>query len=482
MQRGLILSYITKLVGSKLNELRQTKHLWQGRNLGYINMVNMTQKLRFNFFINSFITFFISIATSVALHFIVLANLTKFRNSKIVFINSYAFGHSIIEASAFFRVYNKSSICISVGHRKNRNKYFKYIYEPQILIHFWLPYFRINFFNHALRKRVHSTILNDLNNSWLLRIIIGRNIVCIERDSILDKGVVNDLISNYLYSEKHSRYFVEKFKSDFEFAKNKHSSSLQFLMQKKNLLPTNLPDKFNNYISKFEKKIQNINSQNLHKENKVCTIIFRKSEKVWTGLGIEGYGELINYLNDNNYIVNVIGDFGKKEYKSWKQTNNSRIYTHKDYGLNSRIFQILSVKYSDFCLGDPSGAQVIPQFFSKKNLTFNVTPIGQFQYNTIVVPKVWMKNGLKCSIDEHLNDLLFRYKPLKSQNGDYFSSHFLPKGVMLKALKYFIDGLSHDKKMFEKSKDFNFISDFNSLLFYSDSSTISSAYIEYLDS
>ena len=445
-------------------------------------MVNMTQKLRCNFFINSLITFFISVVTSIVLNFIVLVNLNKFRNSKIVFINSYAFGHSIIEASAFFQVYKKSSICISVGHRKNRNKYFKYIYKPQTLIHFWLPYFRTNFFNHALRKRVHSTISNDLQNSWSLRIMIGRNIVCIERDLVLDEGVINDLISNYLYSDKYSKYLNEKFKSDYEHAKNKHSSSLQYLLQKKNLLPTNLPDKFNNYIFKFERKIQNIESQNPYKENRVCTIILRKSEKLWSGLGLEGYGELINYLNDHNYIVNVIGDFGKKEVKSWKQTNNSRIYTHKDYGLNSRIFQILSVKYSDFCLGDPSGAQVVPHFFSKKNLIFNVTPIGQFQYNTIIVPKIWMKNGLKCSIDECLNDWLFRYKPVSSQNGDYFLSHFLPKGVMLMALKYFIDGLRQSEKMFEKLKDFNFARDSNSLLFYSDSSTISSAYIEYLDS
>ena len=445
-------------------------------------MVTVNQKLRDNLFTHLLVPFLLSIVTSVVLHVIVFANLTKFRNAKIVFINSSAFGHSIIDSSAFFQVYNKASICISIGHRKNRNKYFKYIYEPQVLIHFWLPYFRTISFQYALRKKVHSTIFKKLQNSWSLRIIIGRNIKCIDRKSLLDEIVTSNLVSNYSYSEKYASYLVEKFKSDFEFADNQHSSSLHFFVQQKNELPSNLPDKFNNYIFKFEKKMQNIKSQNSYKENKVCTIIFRKSRKLWTGLGIESYGELINYLNDKNYIVNVIGDFGKKEYKSWNQTNNSKIYTHKDYGLNSKVFQILSVKYSDFCLGDSSGAQVVPHFFSKKNLIFNVTPIGQFQYNTMIVPKAWMKNGLKCSLDEHLNDWLFRYKPFKSQNGDYFSSHFLSKEVMLKALQYFIDGLSRNETMFEKSKDFNFTTDLNCLLFYSDSSTISPAYIEYLDS
>ena len=140
------------------------------------------------------------------------------------------------------------------------------------------------------------------------------------------------------------------------------------------------------------------------------------------------------------------------------------------------------MKYSEFCLGDSSGAQVVPHFFSKKNLIFNVTPIGQFQYNTVIVPKTWMKNGFKCGIDEHLNNWLFRYKPFKSQNGDYFSSQFLPKEVMLKALQYFIQGLSQDGKMFEKSKEFAFTTDLNCMLFYSDSSTISPAFIEHLDS
>ena len=445
-------------------------------------MVNINKKLRCNILVTSLVTFFISKMTSVVLLFIVSANLNKFRNIRTVFINSYAFGHSIIETSIFFQIYSKSSICISVGHRKNRNKYFKHIYKPQILIHFWLPNFRRNHFNHAIRKRVHSTISNDLNNSWAIRMIIGRNIICLERDSILDQGVVNDLVSNNLFSKKNSKHLVEKFKSDFVFAKNKHSSSLQFFAQKKNLLPTNLPEEFSTYIFKFEKKIQKINSQNPNKGNRVCTVILRKSEKLWTGLGIEGYGELIKYLNDNNYIVNLVGDLGKKEYKAWRQTNNTKVYTHRDYGLNSRIFQILSVKYSVFCIGDSSGAQMLSHFFNKKNLMFNVTPVGQFQYNTTTVPKVWKKNGLKCSIDEHFNDLLFRYKPFELQNGDYFSSHFLPKEVMLRALKYFIDGLSHSEKIFEKSKDFYFTTDLNCLLFYSNSCTISTAFTEYLNS
>jgi hypothetical protein len=462
--------------------MKASKHLLEEMSFCNMNMKNTIQGLKHNIFIRPLISFLISKVTSVIFCFVVLSNLTKFRNSKIVFINSYAFGHSIIETSGFFQAYNKSSICISVGHRKNRNKYFKYVYAPQVLIHFWLPYFRAFDLNHKLKTKVHLTILNNLQTSWLLRVMIGRNIRCIERDILSDEIVTSELMSSYSYSEKDSKNLVEKFKLDFVLADSDHSSSINFLFQKKNTLPSNLPDKFNNYIFKFEKKIKNIKLQNPHKENKICTIILRKSEKLWSGLGIGGYWELIEYLNANNYIVNLIGDFGKNEHKSWKQTKNSKVYIHKDYGLNSKIFQILSVKYSDFCLGDSSGSQVIPHFFSKKNLIFNVTPIGQLQYNTIIVPKTWTKNSFKCSIDEQLNTWLFRSKPVKSLNGDNFSSHFLPKEVMLKALKYFIDGLNNGEKMFEKLKTFNFTTDSNCLLFYSDSSTISSAYIEYLDS
>ena len=451
-------------------------------SLAHMNMKNTIQRLERNILIQPLISFVVFKATSVIFFFIVLANLTAFRNTKTIFINSYAFGHSIIDTSAFFQAYNKSGVCLSIGHRKNRNKYFKYIYAPQVLIHFWLPYFKSFDLNHKLKTKVHLTILNILQNSWSLRIVIGRNIKCIERDSLLDEAVISELMSNYSYSEEASSNLVEKFKLDFRLAGSDHSSSINFLFQKKNLIPSNLPDKFGNYISQFEEKIQDIKLQNPHREKKVCTIILRKSEKLWSGLGIKGYTELIKYLNANNYIVNLIGDIGEKEYKSWKQNNNLKTYIHKDYGLNSRIFQILSVKYSDFCLGDSSGAQVLPHFFSIKNLIFNVAPIGQLQYNTVIVPKAWMKNGFRCGLNEQLNTWLFRYKPVKSLNGDYYSSSFLPSEVMLKALKYFIDGLSNSDKMFEKSEAFSFTTDLNCLLFYSDSSTISSAYIEYLDS
>ena len=201
-------------------------------SLDHMNMKNTVQRLELNILIRPLISFVVFRATSVIFFFIVLANLTAFRNTKTIFINSYAFGHSIIDTSGFFQAYNKSGICLSIGHRKNRNKYFKYIYAPQVLIHFWLPYFKSFDLNHKLKTKVHLTILNILQNSWSLRIVIGRNIKCIERDSLLDEAVISELMSNYSYSEEASSNLVEKFKLDFRLAGSDHSSSINFLLQK----------------------------------------------------------------------------------------------------------------------------------------------------------------------------------------------------------------------------------------------------------
>jgi hypothetical protein len=335
--------------------------------------------------------------------------------------------------------------------------------------------------NHALRKRVHISISTNLQRSRILRLVLKSNIKCIEREELLDEFVNNELISNYQFSRAYSSELVEKFKLDYISCNNKHSSSLQFLTQRKNLLSTVLPSKFDISIRKFhtvmDKKIL------IDSDDKIglCTLILRKSEKPWSGLGLEGYEEIIRFLNFNGYIVNIIGDIGS-QCESWRKNKNIKLYYHMDYKLNPKVFQILSVYFSEFCIGDLSGAQVLPHFFNKKNLIFNAIPIGQFQYNSTIVPKIWMKNGIKCTMDQHFNELLFRYKNFRSANNEHFSTHFLPNDIMLKAVKVFIseaDRLSCDFKGINK---LDFTNDEKSLLHYAQASTISSVYIEFLNS
>ena len=63
---------------------------------------------------------------------LVTLNLLKFKKANVIFVNSYAFGHSVIETSVFFHEYGQKGVCISVGSRSNRNKYLKFLYTALI--------------------------------------------------------------------------------------------------------------------------------------------------------------------------------------------------------------------------------------------------------------------------------------------------------------------------------------------------------------
>ena len=69
------------------------------------------------------INYAFSKAVVLYLFIIIVFNLKKFKRAKSIFLNSYAFGHSVTETSIFFNQHGVESLCIRIGSRSHRNKY-----------------------------------------------------------------------------------------------------------------------------------------------------------------------------------------------------------------------------------------------------------------------------------------------------------------------------------------------------------------------
>ena len=339
--------------------------------------------------------------------FIVVLNLPKFKKANGVFVNSFAFGHSVQESIVFFSEYGLNGVCISVGNKSNRNKYLKYIFKPHKIIHFWLPNLtNINLY-HALRKRVHEVIDSSLQKSKIINIVVRKNFNIIDRETLCNQAAIRNLTNDYSCSEEGAVELLKKFDHDFQNSfGNQAFSSLSYLGQQKNPIQYSTPPEISHLNDKFMKTAQLLNADSLSKELKICTLILRTSWKAWSGTGFASFRQSIDYLKSKNYLINVIGDTQEFQ-KLLKHQSIEGVYYYKQYRLNSKIFQILSIMNSNFCFGDPSGAYELVYLFNKKTLLLNTLPFGLLRYNTVTLPRIWVdEKGDQVSLDSHSGTFL----------------------------------------------------------------------------
>jgi putative glycosyltransferase (TIGR04372 family) len=367
---------------------------------------------------------------------IIICNLSNFRRANEVFINSYAFGHSIVESSIFFNQYGHRAVCISVGNRKNRNKYIRLLFKPYILIHFWLPFLNdINIYQ-ALRLRVHNAVNLYFKKSKIVRILLGKKLDTISREFLCNKAAVSSLQRDYNFTEQEATNLANKL---FVSQSGTSESSLHYLVQQKTLIDPNFTPKITRANIKFLKKAQGFRENYPDLELKICTIVLRRSWKPWSGLGFDSYYQVVEYLSSKNYVINVVGDV--EDLPKLKNSNLlSNVYFFKDYNLNSQIFQILSIINSKFCIGDQSGVQALIHFLNKRNLILNSVPFGQLQYNSVMLPRIWVdENGIKASIEEHFGTLMYRLHPTKYANNLSIHPQYYSPETVLVAVKNFVE-------------------------------------------
>ena len=373
------------------------------------------------------------------LSFLVIFNLRIFRKANAIFVNSFAFGHSVTETSIFFQEYSFDGICISVGSKFHRNKYLKFLYKPHNLLHFWLPHIsNINIYQ-AIRKRTDDTINLAFRESKLLNILIGKKIDVVSRVSMLNSAAINSLVNDYSCTKDNAIKKLNEFDKAYDLSESKSLSSLHYLVQQRNSIPYTLSSKIARMNVDFLNSADFFAMEKYSSNLKLCTLVVRKSWKPWSGQGIYSYTKAIDYLKSKSFLINVIGDLDDFHELRKSQALND-VYCFRDFNLNPKIFQILSIMNSNFCIGDQSGIQALIHFFNKKNLTINTVPFGQLQYNTVTLPRIWVdKNGVKSSLDEHFNNFLYRIHPTKDINGEsVFPKYYSPVDV-LDAVKDFVE-------------------------------------------
>ncbi len=394
--------------------------------------------------INTVVSYLIKAIFFIQLLIVVSLNKHKFQKINTVFINSYSFGHSVIESTVFFETFGVNGLCLSVGNKSNRNYFFKDIFNPNILIHFWIPDVKTLKYYQAIRKRVHESIDVSMQNSKLIRLIIGKNLTSISRDLLLENAAKLKLVKNYNLSEKKATELITKFRNDFIKAGINHSSALQLIVQQENYITIDLPESLSKLNQKFNHYLEKLASEHESQEVKICTLILRKSHKAWTGMGINGYVQVIEYLREKNYVICIVGDVN--EFKSLRNDPAFfGVYDHNVFDLDVKSFQLLSIFNSQFCVGDQSGVQTIVHLFAKKNLIINVIPTGQNQFNTVCLPQIWKDQaGRMASAEEHLNQLFLRSHPFRLPNNKILTPSFNESSVVLTAVKNFVRGIEQN--------------------------------------
>lgn len=384
------------------------------------------------------INYFFSKLIFLYLFTLVILNLRKFKKATSIFINSYAFGHSVTETSIFFDQHGVESICISIGSKDHRNKYLRFLYIPYTLLNFWLPRIRdINLY-HALKKRTHDVLDFQFKESAILKFLIGGNYQIVTRQALLDSSAIKNLMSVYKLTENSAIKLISNINLEYKLAQGKEAScSLHYLVQQPSPIIPNISFKMKKLDQKFQKNLKKLNYSSSTKP-KICSIIIRKSWKPWSGNGLNSYIETIDYLNKQNYIVNVLGDID--EFISFRKTHNFRnVYCHSDYNLDDKAFQILSINSSSFCIGDQSGLQALVHFFGKKHLIINTVPFVQVQFNAVSLPRIWFTDdGHMIDKVTHIYDLLYRIHPKKLNNNKVMIPRYHSSETIRKSVEIFI--------------------------------------------
>jgi len=240
-------------------------------------------------------------------------------------------------------------------------------------------------------------------------------------------------------SEDSAMKLISEINLEYKLAQGIEAScALHYLVQQPSPIFPNMSLRFKKLDQKFQKNLEMLSDSSSPKP-KICSFVIRKSWKPWSGNGLNSYIETIEYLNNENYIVNILGDID--EFISFRKDYNFRnAYYHSDYNLDDKLFQILSIKNSNFCIGDQSGLLALIHFFNKKHLIVNSVPFVQVQYNSVSLPRIWYwSDGGIVDKKTHTEDCLYRIHPKKIRQVKLLTPNYHASETILKSVKIFVD-------------------------------------------
>ena len=378
---------------------------------------------------------------SLFLNLLIVTNLKTFRSASRIFINFYAFGHSILDTCNFFSAYGSDSVCISVGNYYERNWQFKKLLSSNKLIHFPLP--RYNFNNKIiLRKIIGPEIIKQINKNFLLKKINSEITEILNFEETIRDATVINLSTDFSLKVGQVKKLIIQSEVLYSNNGNGNGAATQLFMQTKNKLDYEISGQLMKFEKCYHQRIREIEKLDGIDDSKICTLILRNQNqhKAHAGLDFSDYAPIVELLIQNNFIINIVGDVDIQYNEINFQSDSGRIVTHDDFGVSEKVFQIIVIKNSHLCLGDPSGLQPLVRFFDKPNLIFNNIPIGQFHFNTLMLPRLWLdRNGKPASIKKHFGELLYRLDPWVDSKGNEYRPVMNSRKTMLDVTREFLN-------------------------------------------
>jgi hypothetical protein len=384
------------------------------------------------------------------LYLIILSNLKKFKKIKIIFVNDKAFGHSVHDSSLVFQALKNEVLILSVGDKKERNKYLKFYFLPYCMIDFKIPSFYKNYKKLSLRKIVGGLLILELNKNILIKFIGHQKIKIANRKEIIYESTILNLKDQLNLKLLEARDLIYQLENKYiESGIQYHSAAVAINLG----LYTNNIFNESKKMQKADKKFQhNLLQKNINKMSeslKVCTLIIRNENhfKPWAGQGPLTYRASINHLLNLNYLINIVGDIESNLEFLKTDSVFKNTFVYLDFRIDEKLHQILAIKNSQFCFGDQSGAQSLSHFFNKKTLIINQIPIGNLSSNTTILPRLWKNNdGNLAPLDVHFNDLFYREKASEISNGEFYFPHVHTEHDILKSVVQFAEELEFGKK------------------------------------
>ncbi len=340
-----------------------------------------------------FINFFFKLFFFIYSILILIKNIKKIRSYKnIIYQKAGGFGHTIITANyiKYLTQIEKSSVLLIQQFDISRhNKYLlKSINIPHLTL---IRSFSDVFFNKYIvfGKQEDKNIFSHYNKTFIKLILLIK-----KKDTKLKT-------EQELYSEIINKHYPNKYSQKNE-PKHRHKSCCLYYLS-----DFTEPLKLVNYLKiKIESKINYLKKE-LNKEKLVTIYIrYRKANDNFFNQprnnNLDDYIKLINFLNEQNYLVLLIGDLTHFDLEKIKN-----IYTAKILKVNKDSFDIFSTTEVDLFIGTEGGAQNLAVQLNTKKLSVNHFPYGHKTKNTEILYKKIVYKGNLLSEDDCVSKINF---------------------------------------------------------------------------